>query len=151
MSNIVHADSYLTLHYRISLDSGKGKGQVFIDTFDAKPATLLLGSGQWLPGLEAPLIGLKDGDSLTYHVAAAEAYGERNSDLLIHVSKQLLDQHAGADADFEVEDMLEFMAPDGSKYAGVFMGWDGDSALIDFNHPLSGIDIKVDVEILGVM
>lgn len=151
VSKIVHADSYLTLHYRISLDSGKGKGQVFIDTFDSNPATLLMGSGQWLAGLEAPLVGAAEGDRLTYHVAASQAYGERNPDLLIYVSKQMLDEHAGEDVEFEAEDMVEFAAPDGSKYSGVFKGWDGDSALFDFNHPLSGIDIKVDVEILGVM
>ena len=44
-----------------------------------------------------------------------------------------------------------FAAPDGSKYSGVFKRWDGDRALFDFNHPLSGVDLKVDVEILGVM
>lgn len=151
VSNIVHAESYLTLHYRISLDSGEGKGQVFIETFGSNPATLLMGSGQWLQGLEAPLIGLKEGDLLTYHVAASQAYGERNPDLLIYLTRQMLIEHAGEDVEFDADDMIEFTAPDGSKYSGLFKRWDGDSALFDFNHPLSGIDIKVDVEILGVM
>lgn len=151
VSNIVHAESYLTLHYRIRLDSGEGKGQVFIETFGNKPATLLMGSGQWLPGLEEPLIGLKEGDLLTYHVVASQAYGERNPDLLIYLTKQMLAEHAGEEAQFDSDDMVEFTAPDGSKYSGLFKRWDGDKALFDFNHPLSGLDLKVDVEILGVM
>lgn len=151
MSNIVHAESYVTLHYRISIDSGEGRGQVFIETFDRNPATLQMGSGQWLSGLEEPLIGLKEGDLLTYHVVASQAYGQYNPELRIYISKQMLDQHAGEDTEFDRDDMVEFAAPDGSKYSGVFKHWEGDKALFDFNHPLSGLDLKVDVEILGVM
>lgn len=151
VSNIVHAESYVTLHYRISIDSGEGRGQVFIETFDTNPATLLMGSGQWLAGLEEPLIGLKEGDLLTYHVVASHAYGERNPDLLIYLTKQMLVEHAGVGSEFETDEVVEFAAPNGSKYSGVFKGWEGDKALFDFNHPLSGLDLKVDVEILGVM
>lgn len=151
VSNIVHADSYITLHYRISLDSGEGRGQVFIETFGSNPATLQMGSGQWLAGLEEPLIGLKEGDLLTYHVVASRAYGDRNPDLLIYLTKQMLIEHAGEETEFDTDDMVEFAAPDGSKYSGVFKRWDGDQALFDFNHPLSGLDLRVDVEILGVM
>ena len=151
VSNIVHPESYITLHYRISIDSGEGRGKVFIETFDSNPATLQMGSGQWLPGLEAPLVGLSEGDLLTFHVVASHAYGDRNPDLLIHLTKQMLIEHAGEDAEFNAEDVIEFAAPNGSKYSGVFRQWDGDKALFDFNHPLSGLDLKVDVEILGVM
>ncbi|MFY9348186.1 MAG: peptidylprolyl isomerase, partial [Orrella sp.] len=41
----VQPNSYLTLHYRIVVESGPGKGSVFIDTFDGRPATLQLGVG----------------------------------------------------------------------------------------------------------
>ena len=151
VSNIVHAESYLTLHYRISLDSGEGKGQVFIETFDGNPATLLMGSGQWLPALEEPLIGRKEGDVISYHVVASQAYGERNPDLLIYLTKAMLAEHAGEDTQFDAEDMVEFAAPDGSKYSGVFKRWDGDRALFDFNHPLSGVDLKDQLNILKKM
>lgn len=151
VSNIVHAESYVTLHYRISIDSGEGRGQVFIETFNSNPATLQMGSGQWLASLEQPLIGLKEGDLLTFHVVASQAYGDRNPDLLIYLTKQMLIEHSGEDIDFSVDDVVEFAAPNGSKYSGVFKQWEGDKALFDFNHPLSGLDLKVDVEILGVM
>ncbi|MFX5476334.1 FKBP-type peptidyl-prolyl cis-trans isomerase, partial [Acinetobacter baumannii] len=44
----VQADSFLTLHYRISLENGTE----VVSTFDDKPATLLLGQGQFAPTLE---------------------------------------------------------------------------------------------------
>lgn len=151
VSNFVHAESYVTLHYRISIDSGEAKGQVFIETFDTKPATLLMGTGQWMPSLEAPLVGLKEGDSLSYHLAASQAYGEPNPDLLLHVTKQVLLDDAARSDNLSEGEVVEFTAPDGTKYSGVFKRWDGERALFDFNHPLSGVDLKVDVKILGVM
>ncbi|NLA51864.1 MAG: peptidylprolyl isomerase [Alcaligenaceae bacterium] len=151
VSNIVHAKSYVTLHYRISIDSGEGRGQVFIETFSSNPATLQMGAGQWLANLEQPLIGLKEGDLLTFHVVASQAYGDRNPDLLIYLTREMLIEHAGEEVDFNADDVVEFAAPNGSKYSGVFKHWEGEKALFDFNHPLSGLDLKVDVEILGVI
>ena len=45
MTQIVQPDSLLTLHYRITLDSG----QPLISTFESKPATLQLGRGDIAP------------------------------------------------------------------------------------------------------
>ena len=49
----VDASSFLTLHYRLS----SLQGQDFVNTFDAKPATLSLGSGQLSPALEQRVLG----------------------------------------------------------------------------------------------
>ena len=57
MPPVVRADSYLTLHYRIVLESGPGAGSTFMDTFTGRPATLQLGGGQWSTGMETPLLG----------------------------------------------------------------------------------------------
>lgn len=151
MSKIVQSGSYLTLHYRITIASGSAEGHVFIETFGAQPATLMVGSGQWSEGLERPLLGLEVGAERSYHVPAAQGFGEYNEDLLIYVSKAMLDAHAGEDEQFEADDMVSFTAPDGGQYSGVFKRWDGDKALFDFNHPLSGVDLRVDVQIIEVM
>ena len=42
MTASVQADSFLTLHYRISTLAG----EEFLSTFDMSPATLQMGSGQ---------------------------------------------------------------------------------------------------------
>ena len=57
MSQIVQANSLVTLHYRISLPNG----QPLISTFEATPATLQLGVGEMLPAMEQLLIGLTPG------------------------------------------------------------------------------------------
>jgi len=49
----VQAGSFLTLHYRLG-----GSGGDIINTFEGKPATLSLGTGELSPAMEACLIGL---------------------------------------------------------------------------------------------
>lgn len=151
MKAFVRPDSYLTLHYRIKLITGPAAGSVFADTFDGRPATLQMGAGQWAPGMEQALLGHQEGERFSFDLAAAQAYGDRNPDLLQWVTRGMLDQHAGADTTFAPGDMVEFSAPNGGRYSGVLKQYSDDAALFDFNHPLAGADVHIEVSLLGVL
>lgn len=147
----VRPDSYLTLHYRIVLASGPAAGSVFADTFDGRPATLQMGAGQWAPGMEEALLGREDGTQFSLELPAAQAYGQRNPELLQRVGQELLARHAEPGAQFQPGDMVEFSAPNGGRYSGVLKELGEGWALFDFNHPLAGTDLRVDVRLLGVL
>lgn len=151
MQAIVRPDSYLTLHYRIALVSGPAAGSVFADTFDGNPATLQMGAGQWAPGMEAALMGHSEGERFSIDLPAVQAYGDRNPELVQRVSRAVLDEHAAPDAGFTPGDMVEFSAPNGGRYSGILKQLDQESALFDFNHPLAGADLRIEVSLLGVM
>lgn len=151
MNAFVRPDSYLTLHYRIVLASGPGAGSVFADTFDGRPATLQMGNGQWAPGMEEALLGHEDGTRFSVELPAAQAYGERNPDLLQRVTLAMLAEHTEPGSQFQPGDMVEFSAPNGGRYSGVFKEQGDTWALFDFNHPLAGVDLRIDVSLLGVL
>jgi len=151
MNVFVQANSYLTLHYRITLNNAEGKAFVFADTFNDRPGTLQMGAGQWAPGMEQALIGRREGERLSFDLTPADAYGERNPELLQRVTRAMLDEHAGADTQFEPGDRVEFQSPKGGRYCGAFKEWGDGWALFDFNHPLAGMSMRVDVAILGVL
>ena len=153
MTNLptVREDSYLTLHYRIVIESGPGAGSVFIDTFDGRPATLQLGVGQWAPGMEQALLGKTEGDCFSVALQPEHAYGERNPDLVQRVSRQMLAEHAGEDEDFSPGDLVSFTAPNGGQYSGVLKEIDDEGAVFDFNHPLAGRVLRIDIDLLGVI
>ena len=46
--------------------------------------------------------------------------------------------------------ILEFTAPDGSRYPGLLTELNEDHALIDFNHPLAGKTIRFEATIIGI-
>lgn len=148
---LVHSDSYLTLHYRITLTTGPATGSVFMDTFAERPATLQMGAGQWAPGMEAVLLGRAEGESFSATLPAAQAYGERNPELLQWLAHHVVEQYAAPDAQLGPGDVVEFVAPNGGRYAGVFKQSEPAGVLFDFNHPLAGADLRLDVELLGVL
>ncbi len=148
---IVRQDSYLTLHYRIELASGPAAGSVFADTYTGRPATLQLGNGQWAPGMEAPLLGRQEGERFVVDIPAQDAYGDRNPDLLQRITREMLASNAAEGVQFEPGDMVEFAAPNGSRYSGVLKEIDEQTALFDFNHPLAGVALRLDVHILGIL
>ena len=151
MKAFVRPDSYLTLHFRIELLTGAAAGSVFADTFDGRPATLQLGSGQWAPGMEQALVGREEGMRFTLELPAAQAYGDRNPDLLQHITRELLEAHTEPGTQLQPGEIVEFSAPNGGRYSGVFKELGADYALFDFNHPLAGADLRIDIQLLGVL
>lgn len=148
---VVREDSYLTLHYRIVIESGPAAGSAFIDTFEGRPATLQLGSGQWSPTMESPLIGHPEGDCFSYTLSPSQAYGDRNPDLIQRVTRNMLNEYTEPDTVFTPGDMVEFSAPNGGRYSGVLKEINDETALFDFNHPLAGLTLRVDIDLLGVL
>ena len=148
-------DSYLTLHYRVALASSGSEAGVevrnIVSTFEVKPATLQLGAGQLAPALEARLLGLAEGQRAVFELEAGVAFGTRNRDLIRRVSGDLLDAESGVGAEYSAGDVVEFNAPGGARYAGVFMERDDTHALFDFNHPLAGQPVRFEAEIIGIL
>jgi FKBP-type peptidyl-prolyl cis-trans isomerase SlpA len=148
MPNHVQAGSFLTLHYRLSGPDGAE----LINTFNDKPATLSLGTGELAPAMEARLLGLSEGTHQSFTLEAGEAFGERNPELLQRVKRSLLDELGDPDEQYHVGDVVQFPTPDGKgAYAGVVREIDGDALLFDFNHPLAGRPVTFEVQLIGVL
>lgn len=150
MSNaapVVTESSYLTLHYRLAVAGGSD----IVTTFNGTPATLLLGQGQLAPFLEQRLLGLPEGTHQTFELGAAEAFGERNPDLIQSVSKATLDENSVPGTDYSVGEVVEFNAPKGGRFAGVLLELRETSALFDFNHPLAGQPLQFEVKLISVL
>ena len=146
--NLVQPGSFLTLHYRLAGPDGAD----VVNTFDDKPATLSLGTGQLAPAIEARLIGLCEGARAAFDLPAGTAFGERNPELLQRVSLSLLRQWGDPDEAYAVGDVVQFPTPDGQgRYAGVVRALGSDWLLFDFNHPLAGQPVRFEVQLLGVL
>lgn len=143
----IQSGSFLTLHYRLA-----GPGGDIINTFDDKPATLSLGTGELSPAVEKRLLGLEEGAQASFDIPAGEAFGERNPDMLQWVARKLLVQMGDPDEQYNVGDVVQFPTPDGlGSYAGAVRQVQGDSILFDFNHPLAGQPVTFEVRVIGVL
>jgi len=146
--NCVQPGSFLTLHYRLR---GPDGAEV-VNTFDDKPATLSLGSGQLAPAVEARLIGLAEGTRRTFDLAPGEAFGDHNPEMMQRVARSLLRQLGAPDEDYEPGDVVQFPTPDGQgTFAGMVRELGDDWLLFDFNHPLAGQAVSFEVQLIGVL
>jgi FKBP-type peptidyl-prolyl cis-trans isomerase SlpA len=151
----VQPGSFLTLHYRLS-----GPGGDIINTFNEKPATLSLGTGELSPALEQRLLGLEEGARTSFEIPPGEAFGDRNPEMVQWVARRLLNELGDPNERYQPGDVVQFPTPDGlGSYAGAVqqVGKDGagdskaDAVQFDFNHPLAGQPVTFQVHLIGVL
>ena len=140
-------NSYLTLNYRLTLPNGED----YINTFVDRPATVLMGSGQFAPCFEKVLLGLGVGEKKSAVLSPEESFGDRKEDLVQWVSLKALKEGREDDVEFNPGDVIEFNAPSGAQYAGVLQTIDEEGAWIDFNHPLAGRPVTFEAEIVAIL
>ena len=134
-------NSVVVMHYAVS-DSD----DTLIDSsYDHKPMAIIHGSGYLIPGLEDALEGHQVDDKFEVSVNADQAYGPRHDDYVQSVQKELLQ---GVE-ELAVGTQLRATTDEGEQTVIVIDITD-DVVTVDGNHPLAGLDLKFDVEILEV-
>jgi FKBP-type peptidyl-prolyl cis-trans isomerase SlyD len=129
----------VTFHYTLRDPSG----QVIDTSAGAEPVAYLEGAGQIIDGLDEQLRTALAGTKTQVRVPAAKAYGERDPTQLQRVKRDRLP----IEGELKVGDT--FQAGE-DRFAPVVTvaEIDGDEVLLDANHPLAGIDLTFDVEII---
>jgi FKBP-type peptidyl-prolyl cis-trans isomerase SlyD len=118
-----------------------------LDQADASaPFAYLHGGSQIVPGLESALEGLKKGDKKKVVVAPAEGYGEKNQSLCISVNRSQFPKGV----DLQVGMQFEADSAQGEGMVFTIDAIEGDQVRIDGNHPLAGVTLHFDVEVLDV-
>jgi len=133
--------SVVVMHYAVS-DS---EGTLIDSSYDHKPMAIIQGTGYLIPGLEDALIDHQEGDKFEVAVACDQAYGQRHDEYVQTVPKELLQ---GVE-DLAVGTQLRASTDEGEQTVIVIDVTD-EEVTVDGNHPLSGIDLNFDVEILEV-
>ncbi|RZF22488.1 peptidylprolyl isomerase [Halobacteriovorax vibrionivorans] len=109
------------------------------------PLLFLEGVGQIIPGLEEKVIGMAVGEKAKIDVAAADAYGNKNDELIIKVQKSQFP----ADAQLNIGDVFQVNQDQGLPPFTI-VELQGEEVTLDGNHPLAGQDLTFDIEITEV-
>ncbi len=120
------------------------KGEV-MDASNGNPLAYLHGHSNLIPGLEKELEGKTKGDKFNISIPAAEAYGERVDALIQTVPN---DMFQGVD-NLEVGMRFEAQSEQGMHSVEI-TAIEGDQVTVDGNHPMAGLDLTFDVEIIDV-
>ncbi|GAB1264588.1 peptidylprolyl isomerase [Aurantivibrio infirmus] len=142
MTLLVGDNSVVAMHYKLT----DGEGQVIDSSEGAEPLTYLHGAGNIIPGLEKALVGKVEGAKVEVEVLPAEGYGEIVPDLIQSIDKSAFQGVETVEAGMS----FEAQGPDGSMQRVVVKSVEGDMVTIDANHPLAGMTLNFDVQIVSV-
>ena len=135
-------DSVVEFHYKLTNDNN----EVIDESSERGPLAYLHGKGNIIPGLEKQLLGKVVGDKFTAVIEPEEAYGEKRDDL---VQKVPVNIFQGVDK-VEVGMQFQVESPQGPALVVVTKVED-DGITVDQNHPLAGVRLTFEVEIVSTL
>jgi FKBP-type peptidyl-prolyl cis-trans isomerase SlyD len=131
----------VTFHYTLRDPQGR-----LLDTSaGGQPISYLEGAGQIIDGLDEALRGVASGVKQRVEVPTARAYGERDDTQVQRVLKALLP----VEGDLKPGDQFK-AGEDAFAPIVTVIDVEGDEVVLDANHPLAGVDLVFDVEVVAV-
>jgi len=131
----------VSIHYTLTNDDG----EVLDSSIGDDALVYLHGRENIISGLEKALLGKVVGDKFNVRIAPEDAYGELMEEMIQVISRDMFE---GID---DIEVGMQFHA-DVSSGSGVVtvVNIDEDDITIDGNHPLAGLALTFDVEVLDI-
>ena len=131
----------VSIHYTLTNDDG----EILDSSIGDQPLVYLHGTGNIISGLEDALYGKTVADKFKVRIAAKDAYGEKNDEMVQVIPRDMFE---GID---ELEVGMQFHADVSSGSGQVtIINIDGDDITIDGNHSLAGMPLTFDVEVVEI-
>jgi len=119
------------------------EGRVLDSSAGNPPVSYLEGAGQIIDGLDEQLRLVATGVKTRVQVPAARAYGERDPEQVQRVKRALLP----IDGELQIGETFR-TGEDRQAPVVTVVGIEGDEVLLDGNHPLAGVELTFDVEVV---
>ncbi len=132
----------VSVHYTGTFEDGA----VFDSSEGKEPLSFVLGKKEVVPGFEAGILGMKEGEKKKITIKPEEAYGPFQDFLVIEVPKASL---AKAET-LTPGTQFAVTAPNGETMRGTIKELREDTVVLDFNHPLAGKTLIFDLTLISV-
>jgi peptidylprolyl isomerase len=138
----VKSGDKIKVHYHGKLRNG----EVFDSSQGRDPLEFTVGSGQVIKGFDQGVMGMQPGDKKTVEIGVADAYGEKQQEMLIEFPK------AQFPPDMNPEEGMQLMMNNGAgqSFPVTIAEVREDSVILDANHPLAGQDLIFDLELVSI-
>ena len=140
MSEAIAPNKVGAIHYPVKT----AEGQTLDQSKEGNPLSFIHGRGMLIPGLENALEGKEVGEKFTAEIGPEEAYGERHEGLIQTVPRNLFGEN-------DVQPGMQFRAStDQGDQSVIIVEVNDDEVTVDGNHPLAGVNLNFDVEVVEV-
>ena len=132
------------LHFSLKLAD---TGELVDSTFEKKPAELVIGDGNLPAAFEAVIHGMRAGERKIERIEPKDGFGQHNPSNVQRIPKDQFDPSVELSEGL----VVSFQDKDKSELPGVVSTIDDTMVTVDFNHPLAGLDLEFEGEILSVV
>ena len=133
----------VSVHYVGTLDDGT---EFDNSRTKGEPMSFEFGARKLIPGFENALVDMEIGETKEVHIAAAEAYGQPNPELIHEVPQNLFPE----DYDFQVGTTVQMQNASGQPMLARIQEVLQETVSLNFNHPLAGKNLNFAIELINV-
>lgn len=132
------AQRYIKVAYRMYTNSAASH-KLLYETEVTKPVAFVTDMGLMIDAFEQRLSQLRDGEQFDFTLPAAEAFGERDEELVRAVPRKVFEVHGKFDEE-EVFPGAEvpLMDNEGNHFMGTIVKVTDTEVTVDLNNPLAG-------------
>jgi len=140
-ADTIAEDSKVTTEFTLKLPSGK-----VVATTDGKdPVTFQMGKEGMMPAVQAQMLGMEVGDSKEVTLAPAQAFGESDPKAVQAVPSSKIPENLR-----QVGKVVSINQQNGQTLQATVVEVGEEETTLDFNHPLAGRTVVVEVKVLKV-
>ena len=137
------ADDTVKVHYTGKFEDGT----VFDSSEGRDPLEFTLGKKMVIPGFEAATMGMSPGEKTTVNIPAEEAYGHHREDMVMEVARSNMPPEIQP----EVGQVLQIGQSQDQMLQVMVAQVTEESVVLDANHPLAGMDLVFEIELLEIV
>lgn len=124
-------------------------GDIFESSEASGPLAFTVGEGSVMPGFEKELLGLQQGEQKTFQLAADEAHGPSNPELIHTVERSVLPNSEQLTVGLVLGLTIDHEGKK-EKVPAMVTALNGDQVTVDFNHPLAGKTLTYRVTVQSI-
>lgn len=140
--NVIAIGSEVTMHFTIKLTDNS----VAETTKKSRPSVFTVTPESLADPVESKLIGKKVGEKVRVELTPEEGYGQPDESNVNSFKREKFPK----DVEPKLGDIFSFEKPNGEEVPGVIVKINDEEIVVDFNHPLAGKNLLVEIEILAV-
>jgi FKBP-type peptidyl-prolyl cis-trans isomerase SlyD len=136
----IEKDKVVSLVYELRENDAEGR---VIEAIDYnRPLTFIYGAGKLLPAFESNIDSLEQGDDFSFGLTSDLAYGTKREEMIVNVPISIFEVDGKIDEKIcVVGNEIPMMDQEGNSLRGIINEITGEHVVMDFNHPMAGIDL----------
>lgn len=139
---IAEKGSRVKIVFAIRLDDGSVVG----DSAEKSELAFIIGKGQVLKIIEDNVSGMRVNQKKEIKISPVEGYGEYNKELVLRLDRD----EFPPDVELKPGRTVQYQNRDGERVNLVVNDLDEKTVTVDANHPLAGLDLIYEVELIAV-